>query len=119
MGEILDDVIPMLGENLHPDKDPELRLKCFTLLSRLVLKSDTTLNSHDKFGEFVVTVVRDMIMPNCVWKAGRVAKAIRTTAVSCLWALLQSGALNKERVSFFFLKISFDRKVFCLVLLSE
>ena len=98
VGEILDDVIPMLAENLNPAKDPELRLKCFTLLSRLVMKADTTLNSHDKFGEFVVTVVRDMIIPNCVWKAGRVAKAIRTTAVSCLWALLQGGALNKDRV---------------------
>lgn len=99
VGEILEDVIPMLTENLNPNKDAELRLKCFTLLSRLVMKSDSTLNSQDKFGEFVVTMVRDMIMPNCVWKAGRVAKAIRTTAVSCLWALLQSGALSKQRVS--------------------
>ena len=43
-------------------------------------------------------VVRDMVVPNCVWKAGRVATAIRTTAVSCLWALLQSGVLNKDKV---------------------
>ena len=116
VGEILEDVIPMLTENLNPNKDAELRLKCFTLLSRLVMKSDSTLNSQDKFGEFVVTMVRDMIMPNCVWKAGRVAKAIRTTAVSCLWALLQSDALSKERVSVLFIHQSIsNHPVVCLI----
>ena len=56
-----------------------------------------------RFDSFVVTVVRDMIIPNCVWKAGRVASAVRTTAVSCLWALLQSSVLSKEKVRFHFM----------------
>ncbi len=51
-----------------------------------------------RFGEFAVTVVRDMIIPNCSWRAGRVAASIRTSAVSCLWAMFQSNVLTQKRV---------------------
>ena len=98
VGKHLDDIIPIIVANLQPEKDPELRLKFFSLLSRLVLAAPTTLDSENHFGEFAVTVARDMILPNCVWKAGRTASAIRATAISCMWALLQSGVLTKEKV---------------------
>ncbi len=99
VGEHLDDIIPMLRTNLHPDKDPELRLKFFSLLSRLVMSAGETLDSTHRFGDFTLIVVKDMVIPNVVWHAGRTAAAIRTIAASCLWALLQSGMLNAERVS--------------------
>lgn len=98
VGDILDDVMPIFVTNLDTDKDPELRLKFFSLLSRLVISAGSTLDSCHKFGEFAVIVVKDIIIPNCVWKAGRVAGAIRTTATSCVWALLQSGVLSKDKV---------------------
>lgn len=98
VGKHLDDIIPIIVANLQPEKDPELRLKFFSLLSRLVLAAPTTLDSENHFGEFAVIVARDMILPNCVWKAGRTASAIRATAISCMWALLQSGVLTKEKM---------------------
>ena len=98
VGDILEDIIPIMVANLHPDKDPEVRLKFFSLLSRLMMNSAGTLDSRQRFGDFAITVVRQMVIPNCVWKAGRVAGSIRTTAVSCLWALLQSRVLTRERV---------------------
>lgn len=49
----------------------------------------------------MVRVVRDMVLPNLVWRAGRVAAAIRTTAVSCLWALLQSSVFTVDKVGVF------------------
>ncbi|XP_052819381.1 dynein axonemal assembly factor 5-like [Mya arenaria] len=98
VGELLDEVVPILAANFHPDKEPEVRLKCFSLLSHLVMNSSDTINSGNRFGEFAEIVLRDMILPNCVWKAGRVAAAIRTTAVSCAWALLQSGALSLDKL---------------------
>lgn len=100
VGEILDDVMPILTANFHPDKDPEVRLKFFSLLSHLMMNCKDTVDSGEKFADFAEIVVRDMILPNCVWKAGRVASAIRTTAVSCAWALLQSGVLTKEKVKY-------------------
>lgn len=92
----------MLKTNLHTDKDAELRLKFFSLLSRLVMSAGDTLDSTHRFGDFTLIVVRDMVIPNMVWHAGRTAGAIRTIAASCLWALLQSGMLNAEKVSITF-----------------
>ena len=102
VGDLLEEISAIFKCCLNPDKDPEMRLKFFALLSRLVLSSATTINSKNRFGEFAQSFVRDIILPNCVWRAGRTAGAIRTTAVSCLWALLQSGVLTKERVGQFF-----------------
>ena len=109
VGEILEDIIPMIATNLNPEKDPEVRLKFFSLLSRLMMNAPNTLDSQQRFSDFAVVVIKDMIIPNCVWKAGRVAGAIRTTAVSCMWALLQSGILLKEKVYFYYgcLEITF------------
>ena len=101
MGKLLEDIIPILTANFYPEKDPEVRLKFFSLLSNLMMKCKDTLDSQNKFADFAQVVVRDMILPNCVWKAGRIAGSIRTTAVSCSWALLQSGVLTKDKVSCF------------------
>ncbi|ELU05823.1 hypothetical protein CAPTEDRAFT_167239 [Capitella teleta] len=97
VGRLLDDVLPIMAANLNPDKDPEVRLKFFSLLSRLLLNAPKTLNSENRFANYGLMVVRDMILPNCVWKAGRTAAAIRTTALSCLWALLQSQVLQADQ----------------------
>lgn len=93
---------------LNPEKDVEMRLKFFALLSHLVMNSTATLDSHHRFGDYGASILKDIILPNCVWRAGRTAGAIRTTAVSCLWALLQSGVLVKENVKFF---INFFKKI--------
>ena len=44
-------------------------------------------------------LIRDMILPNCIWKAGRTATAIRTVAVSCLWCVLKYKMISTENVS--------------------
>lgn len=83
---------------LNPKKDAEMRIKFFSLLSHLVMNAKETLDSKRMFGDVSVIIVKDIIIPNMVWQAGRVASAIRTSAVSCMWALLQSGVLDKEKV---------------------
>ncbi|XP_067671064.1 dynein axonemal assembly factor 5-like [Haliotis asinina] len=98
VGEHLGTIMPMLVANLNPDKDPEMRLKFFSLLSRLMVNAAGTVDSRQQFGDFAVIVLKDMVIPNCVWRAGRTSGAIRTTAVSCAWALLQSGVLTKEKM---------------------
>ncbi|XP_071953209.1 dynein axonemal assembly factor 5-like [Antedon mediterranea] len=97
LGALLTDIIPMLSENLQPTKDAELRLKFFSLLSRLLMNSGASIDSQQGFGSFATIVVKDMILPNCVWHAGRVCAAVRTTAVSCLWALFQSQLLTQKQ----------------------
>jgi len=45
-----------------------------------------------------VLIVRDMVIPNCVWSAGRTAAAVRKAAMACLWALLRSQLLTNNQV---------------------
>ena len=103
VGDLLEEISTIFRSCLQPEKEPEMRLKFFSLLSRLVQHSATTLDSKDHFGHFAQSFVKDLILPNCVWRAGRTAAAIRTIAVSCLWALLQSGVLTKEKVGWWWL----------------
>ena len=49
VGELLDKIIPMLTANMNPEKDAEVRLKLFTLVSRLVQNSAETLNSTNRY----------------------------------------------------------------------
>lgn len=43
-------------------------------------------------------MLKDILVPNLQWHAGRTAAAIRTAAVSCLWALVSSGVLSDKQV---------------------
>ena len=52
----------------------------------------------DRFAEWSVTVIRDMIIPNCIWVAGRTAAAVRKAAVACLWALIRTHILTRDQV---------------------
>ncbi|KAG8544933.1 hypothetical protein GDO81_021611, partial [Engystomops pustulosus] len=98
IGEHLDLLLPVLRTCLHPDKEPQMRLKLFTLLSKLLLKANESVNSRGQFHLYSETFIQDILVPNLKWYAGRTAGAIRTIAVSCLWVLLQSDVLSPEEV---------------------
>lgn len=51
-----------------------------------------------QFHSYLDTVVKDILVPNLQWHAGRTAAAIRTAAVSCLWALVSCEALSATQV---------------------
>ncbi|XP_046844839.1 dynein axonemal assembly factor 5-like isoform X2 [Xenia sp. Carnegie-2017] len=96
VGTLLADIIPVFKVCLHPDKDPELRLKFFSLLSKLSMDSNRSVNSNGEFPQHCGTMLIDCIVPNLLWRAGRVAIAVRTAAISTFWAILQSNLLLLE-----------------------
>uniref|UniRef100_A0A8B9QLI2 Dynein axonemal assembly factor 5 n=1 Tax=Apteryx owenii TaxID=8824 RepID=A0A8B9QLI2_APTOW len=98
IGEALHDFILILKTCLQPNKDPQMRLKLFTLLSQLLQKANETVNSQGQFLSYLETVIKDMLAPNLQWHAGRTAAAIRTTAVSCLWALIHCEMLSPKEI---------------------
>lgn len=51
-----------------------------------------------QFHHYLDTVTKDILVPNLQWHAGKTAAAIRTAAVSCLWALISSEVLSEEQV---------------------
>ncbi|NWW86815.1 DAAF5 factor, partial [Rhynochetos jubatus] len=98
IGEALDNFILILKECLQPNKDPQMRLKLFTVLSQLLQKASETINSQGLFPSYLDTVMKDILAPNLQWHAGRTAAAIRTTAVSCLWALIHCEMLSPKEI---------------------
>ncbi|NXA38526.1 DAAF5 factor, partial [Eudromia elegans] len=99
VGEALHDFILILKTCLQPNKDSQMRLKLFALLSQLLQKANETVNSQGQFLSYLETVIKDILAPNLQWHAGRTAAAIRTTAVSCLWALIHSEILSPKEIS--------------------
>uniref|UniRef100_A0AAZ3S4F4 Uncharacterized protein n=1 Tax=Oncorhynchus tshawytscha TaxID=74940 RepID=A0AAZ3S4F4_ONCTS len=100
IGEFLPLLMPLLQNCLDPERDPEMRLHIFTMLSKLLLDATHTLDSQGRFCEHLDVFLLELLLPNLVWKAGRTAAAIRTSALCCLLALLQGGAIPpKERLS--------------------
>ncbi|TNN68891.1 Dynein assembly factor 5, axonemal [Liparis tanakae] len=79
IGEFVTPLMPLLFSCLQPDRDPEMRMSIFTMLAKLF---------HDESEKFLSVV----LLPNLVWRAGRIAAAVRTAALSCLLALLHGGA---------------------------
>ncbi|XP_069839943.1 dynein axonemal assembly factor 5 [Dendropsophus ebraccatus] len=98
IGEHLDLLMPVLKTCLQQDKEPQMRLKLFTMLSKLLLKASETVNSTGQFHLYSEALIQDILVPNLKWHAGRTAGAIRTIAVSCLWVLFQSEVLSREEI---------------------
>ncbi|KAG9476916.1 hypothetical protein GDO78_002361 [Eleutherodactylus coqui] len=98
IGDHLSLLMPVLKTCLQQDKEPQMRLKLFTMLSKLLLKAGETVNSKGQFHLHSETLIRDILVPNLKWHAGRTAGAIRTIAVSCLWVLLQTDVLSHEEI---------------------
>ncbi|CAH3109869.1 unnamed protein product [Porites lobata] len=96
----LTDAMDIFTECLDSQKkDPELRLKMFSLLSRLLMNPSQSVESKNAFSSHSVTVVQKLVIRNCVWQAGRTAAAVRSAAISCLWALLNSNLLSSQDAS--------------------
>lgn len=98
IGEHLDLLMPVLKTCLQQDKEPQMRLKLFTMLSKLLLRASDSVNSKGQFHLYSETLIRDILVPNLKWHAGRTAGATRTIAVSCLWVLLQIEVLSHEEI---------------------
>uniref|UniRef100_A0A8D0G6J0 Dynein axonemal assembly factor 5 n=1 Tax=Sphenodon punctatus TaxID=8508 RepID=A0A8D0G6J0_SPHPU len=98
IGEALQGFVLILKNCLQPTKDPPMRLKLFTILSQLLQKAKQTINSQGQFHSYLEIVIKDILAPNLQWQAGRTAAAIRTTAVSCLWALIYSEMLSPKEI---------------------
>ncbi|XP_052375470.1 dynein axonemal assembly factor 5 [Oncorhynchus keta] len=98
IGEFLPLLMPLLQNCLDPERDPEMRLHIFTMLSKLLLDATHTLDSQERFCEHLDVFLLELLLPNLVWKAGRTAAAIRTSALCCLLALLQGGAIPPSQL---------------------
>ncbi|XP_032183582.1 dynein assembly factor 5, axonemal isoform X2 [Mustela erminea] len=98
LGGVLPQLVPALRSCLQPARDPQMRLRLFSSLSRVLLSAQETVNSQGQFHHYLNTVTKDILVPSLQWHAGKTAAAIRTAAVSCLWALISSDILSEKQM---------------------
>lgn len=77
---------------------PKPKPRCYLQNESLPLLTTVSCVDYRQFCVYLDTVVKDILMPNLQWRAGKTAAAIRTAAVSCLWALTSSDILSTKQV---------------------
>ena len=92
-------IIEILEQNLSLSKDGETRTKFLILVSQIVLKCDQT-NTNNIINH-IEQIVINMVLPNIIWKAGRIANAIRMTATATLLTIFQAKFFRHVTVSNF------------------
>lgn len=93
----IEQIMPILDENLNINKDTETRTKFLILLSQIILKCEQT--NTNNFINYCELICNNMLIPNLIWKAGRVATAIRMTATATLLTLFQAKFFTQVKVS--------------------
>ena len=85
LGNYPDLVMSIFHEVLSKEVEPELKLKLFLSLSRLLLDLHNTLDSKSEFKNLALKIITDLILPAIKWQAGRKAEAVRIAATSSLY----------------------------------
>ncbi|KAK3930335.1 Dynein assembly factor 5, axonemal [Frankliniella fusca] len=99
----LDLLVPTLTTSLNPEnQDAEMKLKLLTSVAIILQNADNTHCIDSNVMEpFLLSIMKGVIAPNLVWKAGRTAEALRTITVSCLLSILQTqGVKNEETTNY-------------------
>uniref|UniRef100_A0A3Q2XHN2 Dynein axonemal assembly factor 5 n=1 Tax=Hippocampus comes TaxID=109280 RepID=A0A3Q2XHN2_HIPCM len=98
IGEFVKQLMPLLNTCLQPERDQEMRMNVLTMLAKLLLDGGKTLDSQGLFREESEKFLVDVLLPNLVWRAGRTVAALRTSALSCLLALLHGGGVVPQQL---------------------
>src|SRR4051812_21505916 len=83
---------------MNPDRDPEIRNQCLLIIAHLLQFIDETDTTTTMITPYLSTLINECILPNMQWKAGRIAGAIRATAIATLWSLFQAKSFSFEQV---------------------
>ena len=89
-------IISIFHDVLNKEVEPELQLKMFLTLSKLLYDVKNTLDSQNEFKQFVLKLVLELIFPALKWKSGRKCEAVRIAATSSLWSVFNSGSLEPK-----------------------
>lgn len=99
-GHYLQHISPVFLDTMQPERDPDMRLSMLSLLETL-LSSDILIESWRHRNYIVLQLLSRALMPNLIWRAGRVATTIRKVAMACLITIVKGNILSSgQLVSF-------------------
>jgi dynein assembly factor 5 len=87
----LEVVMPLLVACADLERDPPVRINTLSLLYRLVVEgADASYFEDDQ----VLRMLRSILVPNLVWRAGRIAEAMRLQAAAVLHGVFARGLVS-------------------------
>lgn len=89
-------ILPILVHSARPECDSVPRSLVLTWIYKLVLLNRQAGILKPTDTEVVQMIVGDMIVPNCVWRSGRVASSIRLHGLTVLHAICVGGLMSKS-----------------------
>lgn len=92
---LLPPVVPVLAALLHPDRDAAMRLELLRLIDTLLEDGDRRRAFEGLLGEQLLYMV---LLPACIWRVGKVAAAVRYSAVVALGTMLRHALLPPSAV---------------------
>merc|ERR1719353_2465233 len=72
--------------------EPELRLFFLAMLETALGDA----RSNRAFMPYMAGLLLEAVMPNAVWRAGRVASTVRKVTIACLYTLLKQGLADQQ-----------------------
>ena len=91
-GKYFHEVFDIFESHLTVDTEPESRLVVMVLLES-ILEDKEVAKCVKKFSE---KLIKDIVAPNIIWRAGGVASTIRKVSIACLFTLLKAETLETK-----------------------
>lgn len=90
----------MRGEDTQSmTADVELRLQMLALLEDLIRKGSQGWESGVYITAASEGIIRDVVLPNLVWRAGRVEATMRKVSLAACYGILKAGATSTDTLS--------------------
>ena len=96
VGSRLEKVLPIFSGCSNPNRDYEVREGAILLMTRLVRDANCPLNSQNQLSSFSDVIMKDIVLANSIWRAGKKATILRMEAMDLFLALVQHGNINSE-----------------------
>lgn len=84
LGTELDAVVVIVVKHVGEKDDPDLKLAMMCLLEILL----STEELRDHWSKYARTIIKEALVHNMVWRAGRVASTVRKVALACYFSIL-------------------------------
>eukprot|EP00597_Dinobryon_sp_UTEXLB2267_P018080 CAMPEP_0201114058 /NCGR_PEP_ID=MMETSP0812-20130820/78180_1 /ASSEMBLY_ACC=CAM_ASM_000668 /TAXON_ID=98059 /ORGANISM="Dinobryon sp., Strain UTEXLB2267" /LENGTH=977 /DNA_ID=CAMNT_0047377649 /DNA_START=1245 /DNA_END=4175 /DNA_ORIENTATION=+ len=89
------------GEEVLPNtvsESVDVRLALLALLEGLIRSAASDWQSGSYLAASAESIVKEMVVPNLVWRIGRVESTVRKVALAMAYGVLKAGALKPEQL---------------------
>ncbi len=81
---------------IYEQSDIDIRLSFLALLEGIIRDASNNWEISCNLSESSEYIIKEILLPNLIWRVGRVEATIRKVALACTYAILKAGAVKTE-----------------------